>query len=97
MALPDDGVLLLTNEVCRVQGFRVGENAYGLQLHPEIDADIFASWAGLADEVLDRSGCDFDAECEQFRKSEADLIRTWRPMTQAWADLVWQCATPGSR
>ncbi len=97
VALPDDGVLLLTNEVCRVQGFRVGDNAYGLQLHPEIDADIFASWAGIADEVLDRSGCDFDAECEQFRKSEADLIRTWRPMTRAWADLVWQCATPGSR
>ena len=29
LELPDDAVLLLTNEACRVQGFRLGDTAYG--------------------------------------------------------------------
>ena len=94
--LPDAAVLLLTNTVCRVQGFRIGENAYGLQLHPEVDADTFESWARMVDETLDRSGCDIDEACAQFRAVEPDLIRAWRPMTRAWADLVWQYATAGA-
>jgi len=93
--LPDAAVLLLTNAGCRVQGFRIGENAYGLQLHPEIDADTFESWAGMADEALERSGQDVVEACAQFRAAEGDLIRAWRPMTRAWADLVWQYAKAG--
>lgn len=91
--LPDDAVLLLTNSSCPVQGFRIGENAYGLQLHPEVDADTFESWAGMADEALERSGCDTSEVCIEFRAAEPDLIRAWRPMTRAWADLVWQYAS----
>ena len=95
--LPADAVLLLTNDSCRVQGFRIGDNAYGLQLHPEVDAETFISWAEMADEALERSGRDIPKACAQFRAAEPDLIRAWRPMTRAWADLVWQCAAAGSR
>ena len=87
--LPDGAVLLLTNEACRVQGFRLGDTAYGLQLHPEVDADTFISWASVADDALQRSGRNALEAGEEVRAAERDLIAAWRPMTRAWADLVW--------
>ena len=87
--LPDGAVLLLTNAACRVQGFRVGDSAYGLQLHPEIDAQTFADWAGMVDEALERSGLDPALLTADMFAAEHQLIAAWRPMTRAWADLVW--------
>ena len=56
--LPDGAVLLLTNDDCRVQAFRLGDCAYGFQLHPELDPATFRSWADYPDEALHRSGID---------------------------------------
>ena len=75
--LPDAAVLLLTNDDCRVQGFRVGGSAYGLQLHPELDATTFADWAAMPDEALDASGIDAQAAAEAVAAAEADLVRDY--------------------
>lgn len=40
--LPGGGVLLVTGERCPIQMFRIGENVYSTQFHPEGDADGFA-------------------------------------------------------
>ena len=90
--LPDGAVLLLTNDACPVQGFRVGENGYGLQMHPEVDAETFISWGDVADEALERSGRDVRQAGAEVRDAEADLITAWRPLTRAWGDLVWSRA-----
>jgi len=90
--LPDGAVLLMSNEACRVQAFRVGETAYGLQLHPEVDVATFADWAGEVDEALTRSGRDAAAAAREVAEAEADLIAAWRPVTRAWADLVREFA-----
>lgn len=90
--LPDGAVLLLTNDECPVQGFRVGDSAYGLQCHPEVDAETFASWAAVADEALRRSGRDAQEASDEVLAAERDLISAWRPMTRAWGDLVWSRA-----
>ncbi|SDS56132.1 GMP synthase (glutamine-hydrolysing) [Nocardioides scoriae] len=37
--LPPGAVLLATSEACPVQAFRVGENGYATQFHPELDVD----------------------------------------------------------
>ncbi|WP_147915821.1 glutamine amidotransferase [Ruania zhangjianzhongii] len=37
--LPEDAVLLATSPRCPVQMFRVGQNVYATQFHPELDAD----------------------------------------------------------
>ncbi len=94
--LPDGAVLLLTNDACRVQGFRLGDTAYGLQLHPEVDAETFATWADAADEALSRSGRDAAEAEAEVTAAERDLISAWRPMTRAWADLVWAHARDAS-
>ncbi|MFM8352623.1 MAG: type 1 glutamine amidotransferase [Actinomycetales bacterium] len=92
LELPEAAVLLLTNDACRVQGFRLGENAYGLQMHPEVDAASFASWAEVADAALSRSGRSAGQATAEVIAAEPDLIRVWRPMARAWADLVWRYA-----
>ena len=38
---PPKAVLLATNEACPVQMFRVGENVYSTQFHPEADPKGF--------------------------------------------------------
>ena len=35
--LPDGAVLLASSATCRVQAFRLGENVYAMQFHPELD------------------------------------------------------------
>ena len=87
-ALPPDAVLLMTNDACRVQAFRVGAASYGLQLHPEINGAGFRSWADFGDEALRRSGVDPLAAADEVEAMDDHLVRAWRPMTRAWADLV---------
>lgn len=90
--LPDGAVLLLTNDACRVQAYRVGASAYGLQMHPEVDPETFESWAGVVDEALERSGQDATTISADVRAASEDLIRAWRPATRAWCDQVWAYA-----
>jgi GMP synthase-like glutamine amidotransferase len=86
--LPEGAHLLLSNEACRVQGFRVGASAYGFQCHPEIDAEVFLSWADFADEALIRSGTDVATASNDVQDYGAELVTTWRPATHTWAELV---------
>lgn len=87
--LPSGAELLLTNSACRVQGFRIGQNAYGLQLHPELDVATFADWAAMSDdEALQRSGVSAASANAAIAQAEPALIRAWRPVAHAWADLV---------
>ena len=63
--LPDDAVVLAANDVGPVQAFRMGENVYGVQFHPEIDSEIFSSWAATDDELakLDHTS---EQACQQL-------------------------------
>lgn len=45
--LPKDAVLLGSGEHCPTQMFRLGDNAYATQFHPELDADTFAQRLGI--------------------------------------------------
>jgi GMP synthase-like glutamine amidotransferase len=85
--LPDEAVILAGNDVCPVQAFRLGENVYGVQFHPEIDSEIFSSWAATDDELAKIDHTIYQA-CEQVAAAEVDLIKTWKPAFQAWAQLV---------
>jgi len=91
--LPDDAVLLLTNDDCQVQAYRIGARAYGLQMHPEVDPDTFESWASVADEALQRSGRNAVEASAQVRAASSDLFHAWRPAVRAWCDHVWDYAS----
>jgi GMP synthase-like glutamine amidotransferase len=88
--LPAHATLLLTNDTCRVQGYRIGANAYGFQLHPELDGDLFNWWVPLSDgdKALERSGIDVTVAGAEVAAASDDLIAAWRPMAHAWGELV---------
>lgn len=42
--VPPGATLLASSAACPAQAFRLGEAAYGVQFHPEVDASIVAAW-----------------------------------------------------
>jgi GMP synthase (glutamine-hydrolysing) len=51
--LPDDAVLLATSDAVEVQGYRVGDIAWGIQFHLEVDAAELDWWLDIADALMD--------------------------------------------
>lgn len=90
--MPDAAVLLMTNAACSVQAFRLGESAYGLQMHPEVDAAIVRSWADDAGEVAERADRTPAEAARMVADRQGDLFRAWRPAVRSWGDLVWMRA-----
>lgn len=90
--LPDGAVLLMTNEWCHVQAFRLGETAYGLQMHPEVDERTYERWVDRAPEEIPHGSMTGSASLAVVRKRSSDLVRAWRPAVRAWGELVWRHA-----
>lgn len=84
-ALPPGATLLATSAECRVQAFRVGHAAWGLQFHPEAPPDAILRWdeAALADQGLDRAALAAAAK-EHAEENEAGS----RAVVRAWASLA---------
>jgi GMP synthase (glutamine-hydrolysing) len=51
--LPSEATLLATSDANLVQAFRVGERAWGIQFHQEVDAVEFGWWVEIADGEID--------------------------------------------
>lgn len=82
---PDGTVVLARTPEGELQAARFAPTVWGVQLHPEVDARILATWAeddrdrydvGVLDDVLRRVACARD-----------DLMAGWRPLAQAFARL----------
>jgi GMP synthase-like glutamine amidotransferase len=52
-ALPEGATLLATADPIRVQAYRVGDSAWGVQFHLEVDAGEYAWWISTASEQMD--------------------------------------------
>ncbi len=64
--LPPGAVHLATSEGCRVQAFRVGAAAWGVQFHPEATTGALADWdaSALAADGFDRAALIARAEAD---------------------------------
>lgn len=51
--LPEGATLLATGDRIPIQAYRVGELAWGIQFHQELDATELEWWIGIADRELD--------------------------------------------
>lgn len=54
--LPKDSILLADSRACERQAYRIGENAYGFQFHPEADHQLIQEWLdidGTHQDILD--------------------------------------------
>jgi GMP synthase-like glutamine amidotransferase len=86
--LPDNAILLASSFACRNQIYRIGNLAYGLQFHPEIDLSIIKDWESAADSAFLESGkSTIQPEVERM---QSQLIATWKPFIQRWGNAIGQ-------
>ena len=86
--LPEGAVLLASTPDCAHQAWRLGECAWGLQFHPEIDAVIMREWIDEDRELVHERGFDGDRIVEDFERRTPELVAAWRPFARRFADVV---------
>jgi GMP synthase (glutamine-hydrolysing) len=86
--LPEGAVLLASTADCAHQAYRVGERAWALQFHPEIDTRIMASWIDEDPEPVTRRGFERDVIVGDFERRTDELVAAWRPFAEAFVDVV---------
>jgi GMP synthase-like glutamine amidotransferase len=86
--LPDGAVLLASSDDCAHQAWRLGDRAWALQFHPEIDAAIMKDWVDDDRETVHERGFDCDAIVSEFEARSDELVSAWRPFAHRFADIV---------
>lgn len=91
-AAPPGSTVLATSPDYPVQAFRVGRASWGLQFHPEVDADTLATWLVDEADIVQALDADPVAVRGELAAAEPLVEQIWRPFAQAFADVVKQHA-----
>ncbi|WP_051787105.1 MULTISPECIES: type 1 glutamine amidotransferase [Streptomyces] len=86
--LPPGAVPVLTGDDCPVQAFRAGNTAWGVQFHPEVDADTVAEWAAGDGDDVRAAGGSPEAAVASVRHAEPALRTVWGAVAEAWGTVV---------
>ncbi|MDN4161810.1 type 1 glutamine amidotransferase [Nocardioides abyssi] len=92
--VPDDAVVLARTEDGCVQAARLAPAAWGLQLHPEVTAEVLRPWAEDDRGSHEARGIDQDRLLADIAGARAELEAAWRPLAQRFAELA--AARPGA-
>ena len=86
---PRDAVVLARTPLGELQVARYAQRAWGVQLHPEVDESVVATWVTDAErlELADR-GLDADRLLTQIAEARAELDRAWAPLAAGFADVA---------
>lgn len=87
MELPERGELLLTGSDAPVQGFRIGEFAWGTQFHPETDAAQIAGWLA-SDPLTMPEGKTAESIVTEVGDADAALIRINRELARSFVHYL---------
>jgi GMP synthase-like glutamine amidotransferase len=79
---PLGAVLLAASGDHPVQAFRLGTCAWGVQFHPEVSLETFASWAADDPDLAD------DALVARVAALQDDLFEVWHPFATRFASLA---------
>ncbi|MFI6454848.1 type 1 glutamine amidotransferase [Streptosporangium amethystogenes] len=86
--LPAGAVPLATGDPYPNQAYRLGENAWAVQFHPEATPEIFAGWtAGSADHLTDL-GHPVEELNTQVKEARERLVAAWKPLAERFATAV---------
>lgn len=83
--LPDGASWLAQSEHCPYQAFRVGEQAWGVQFHPEVGADEVRDWEP---DGIRRHGLDPNEVVRQADADEPVAQPVWREVARRFAHRV---------
>jgi GMP synthase (glutamine-hydrolysing) len=87
VTLPDGATALASTPEGELQVARYAARAWGVQLHPEADEHVLASWAeGDRDDHLER-GVDQAALLDAIARARTELDVAWRPLAHRFVEL----------
>ena len=70
--LPVQATLLMTNDICKHQAYRIGNNVYGFQFHLEVTPEIIADWLTAKSDWIDTHYPNLDQKIQKQIKVHAD-------------------------
>lgn len=86
--LPGQATLLMTNDICQHQAYRIGTNIYGFQFHLEVTPDIIADWLTVKSDWIETHYPNLDQHIQAQIKVHADGAATFaEQVAQAWFAL----------
>lgn len=86
--LPEDALILGSTEACPVHAFRIGQNVYGMQFHPEVSPETVSNWARPNNDVLKKLGKSAESALTEVTDNQEELGRTWKPVFTRFAKSV---------
>ena len=86
--LPPGATLLAATNDDEVQAVQFAAKAWGVQLHPEVDAAILRPWADDDRGSHEARGIDSTALLEEIEEARAELDEAWRPLAAGFAAVV---------
>lgn len=87
--LPAEAVLLGSSADVQNQAFRIGKRVWGLQFHPEVNAERIAQWDEAA---LGKKGFDREQLVADARAVDTENTRASKALIDAFAEQVTQFA-----
>ncbi len=84
--LPDGARVLARAPGGEVQAARLADSVWGVQLHPEVDEEIVASWAHFSREV--HGDTPVDEALARVAEARDELHASWRPLGEALVRLA---------
>ena len=86
--LPGQATLLMTNDICKHQAYRIGNNIYGFQFHLEVTPDIIADWLTAKSDWIDTHYPNLDREIQEQIKKHANGAATFaEQVAEGWLAL----------
>lgn len=86
--LPPGAVRLASSALYENQAFRLGDRAWAVQGHPEVTAEVAATWARDDSPLLKAAGRAPDELVAEVEAAQPELIEVWRPLADAFAAVV---------
>lgn len=87
--LPGQATLLMTNDICKHQAYRIGSSIYGFQFHLEVTPEIISDWLAAKRDWLDTHYPDLAPRIQAqipVHAPKADPFAA--QVAQAWLDLI---------
>ena len=88
--VPEGTVVLAQAEGVEVQAARFAPTVWGVQHHPEVEADLIRPWAVADRELHLAQGLDTEAVLAEIDAARDELEAAWRPLAARFVELTDQ-------
>lgn len=86
--LPVQATLLMTNDICQHQAYRIGTNIYGFQFHLEVTPEIIEDWLTAKSDWIETHYPNLDSQIQAQISAHADGAAAFaEQVARAWIAL----------